>query len=1050
MKAERQGMAGIHNRVNSRWHAETLMFVFAFLAVLFFASPAWSACQTGDYTISTSAQSAGGLSSVSGHYCCLTNCTLYYCPNQQLCSSSDFCKQNNFYNWQSFVGGYWYSGCDGCKTQQQQAVCNSGSLNYSGGITLHCSVRCNSECESKQNSCSQIEGAQWDAANCECIVPPPECKTKFCCDSLNQNLPVKTDTLWLGCVASDPSSDKCVVYSSNVTPGDTTLNAECNGKSRYQVCTEMWMWSESAKQCAPLPTTNCIEYDVQDSMCSNVICSQTQQHELSALDYNHLTQCYTGKETVRSILICSNGLREPGTEYVRDFKVCKPFLDSLGIGIDNYISGGSGASGYGWGGQSSGGGIGGGSGGSGGGEGGGGSGGGGYGGGSGGYGGDSDGNGMGDAYQGGPGVDAQGDSVYNSPSPGLGGTWTPIPTVVTETDSNGNVTIVKNSQGGDSITTQDVYTEIRCLGVHNGIATMTNGLNTWTCEASSCSQATLSASIYGGACSGQKNGVGTSETNPSLPTINGDDGFNLTRMAGDIQKMLASLERFNADVNANSIVERRKQDSIAQAQENMWKVTFGNDFSYISTIKDGVVNFGDGLSSLQSANSQGFSAVVDAIRSASSQQTNVNVNVDMSPVVNAVNSASSQNSVMLSHVLSAMQESVNSASSLNTASIENAVQSNANAVASAASANRDALYSVASANRDAIYSAASDIVASNDRIRIAVASNTSSVNDVKSAVNTQGQNIVDAINGLASASSNNGGIVDTVHRTNQILESIESAVVDTGKNIPASIWSLDSTVYNLPMRYDSMTRVSLEQWSNDKLVMIVDSNVKKVTDAIDCLHVDVKLDSVSYVIEHVDSIKDLMKPTHDYQMNITNDTLDFEKYFRKGFDSALVDTSYDKDTSFLSFYSSVEYADTTAFRDNDNVDSVENAINRKLDSAQAVYNSRSDSLTRAYLDTMSKYSGIDSTGAAVNRLFASQQSGCPTECLDFSVDNPFHAGNGKVEIKFSRILCELKIFGNHTFLDFMSVILRLVTSLLSIMMIWSAVGKKDKSSGGVL
>jgi hypothetical protein len=99
---------------------------------------------------------------------------------------------------------------------------------------------------------------------------------------------------------------------------------------------------------------------------------------------------------------------------------------------------------------------------------------------------------------------------------------------------------------------------------------------------------------------------------------------------------------------------------------------------------------------------------------------------------------------------------------------------------------------------------------------------------------------------------------------------------------------------------------------------------------------------------------------------------------------------------------------------------------------------------------MSKYSGIDSTGAAVNRLFASQQSGCPTECLDISVDNPFLGGNGKVEIKFSRILCELKIFGNYTFLDFLSVILRLVTSLLCIMMIWNAVGKKDKSSGGVL
>lgn len=1045
MKAERQGIkVGSLAVARSRCHGLSCVkhssgsvfpWIFFFLAVLLFSVSGWASCSTvkvGEYN--------AGFASGYGSGCA---------DGQNGCSATVYSSCESALgvtpNVSGFFGGY-------TETQYSCGYSTSCHIDFGCPWGIACYIKvascyavvCNKKCDADSIACKN-SGKDWISESCECNDKPPECKTKFCCDSLNQNLPVKTDTLWLGCVASDPSSDKCVVYSSNVTPGDTTLNAECNGKSRYQVCTEMWMWSASAQQCAPLPTTNCIEYDVQDSMCSDVICSQTQQHELSALDYNHLTQCYTGKETVRSILICSNGLREPGTEYVRNFKVCKPFLDSLGIGIDDYISGGSGASGYGWGGQSSGGGIGGGEsgGGSGGGEsGGGGSGGGGSGGGSGGYGGDSDGNGMGDAYQGGPGVDAQGDSVYNSPSPGLGGTWTPMPTVVTETDSNGNVTIVKNSQGGDSITTQNVYTEIRCLGVHNGIATMTNGLNTWTCEASSCSQATLSASIYGGACSGQKNGVGPSETNPSLPTINGDDGWNLTRMAGDIQKMLASLERFNADVNANSVVERRKQDSIAQAQENMWKVTFGNDFSYISTIKDGVVNFGDGLSSLQSVNSQGFSAVVDAIRSASSQQTNVNVNVDMSPVVNAVNSASSQNSLMLSHVLSAMQESINSASSLNTASIENAVNSNRNAVASAASA-----------NRDAIYSAASDIVASNDRIRITVMSNTSSVNDVKSAVNTQGQNIVDAINGLTSASSNNGGIVDTVHHTNQILESIENAVVDTGKNIPASIWSLDSTVYDLPLRLDSMTRNALLDWNNDKLVIMMDTNVGRVVSAIESLNVDVHLDSISYIVEHdttLDSINNRMKPTHDYQMNITNDTLDFEKYFRQGFDSALVDTSYDKDTSFLNFYSSVEYADTTAFRDNDNVDSVENVINRKLDSAQAVYNSRSDSLTRAYLDTMSKYSGIDSTGAAINRLFMSQQSGCPTQCLDFSVDNPFHGGSNKVEIKFSRILCELKIFGNHTFLDFLSVILRLVTSLLCIMMIWNAVGKKDKSSGGVL
>ena len=134
-----------------------------------------------------------------------------------------------------------------------------------------------------------------------------------------------------------------------MTPGDTTVSATCNGKSRYRVCTEQYMWSESAKQCAPIMTNNCVTYDVADSNCTDVRCYATQQHALSSLDYDHLTQVLFRYGNVQKILVCENGVREDGGSYTRPWKVCQgPILIPSGTDISDYVAGRSGYSGTGY------------------------------------------------------------------------------------------------------------------------------------------------------------------------------------------------------------------------------------------------------------------------------------------------------------------------------------------------------------------------------------------------------------------------------------------------------------------------------------------------------------------------------------------------------------------------------------------------------------------------------------------------------------------------------------------------------------------------------
>lgn len=935
------------------------------------------------------------------------------------------------------IGGYKGSGSvsgigDGCSLEGTVTLSCDGSggffhvdsarysrecagIDYSARGYFYVTV-CTTQCEADSlKGCPS--GTHWDSAECTCKPDPVssssqdessssqaksssssepessssvECQTRFCCDSLAQNRPVELDTMWEGCVPQDPTQPGCIVYNESVTPGDTTLAAECNGLSQYMVCTKEWTWSESAKQCKQLESYNCARFTQSDSNCTGIICYLTQRHSLSSLDYNNLTLCYTGTETIENILICSNGNVVPRDEYKRSWQVCKPYLDSLGTNIGDYVSGRSGYSGAGMGfGGGTGGGSGGGSGSGGSGSG---SGSGGTGGGTGGgcvgngcggtggpYGGN--GNGMADGFGGGESLDGQGNTVTNSASPGIGGTWSPIPQVVTEVDSNGNVQIIKNSQGGDSIKVVDTWTQVKCLGVSNGVATMTNGKHTWTCEAMSCSQANISASINNGMCSATYNGIQPSDPNPSTPVINYDDGTSsVDVMFGNYEAIYGPVV---STLNSNHYDDKRHLDSLALVRDRYWKITFGNDLSYIDSIRSKV--------------EQNVSAT----------------------------------------------QGVASAVGSSTEAITSAVGGAANTVSGTVSAGL------------------SDVRTSVNNVRNAVNHLDTTVKNFKDTYVVKANDINGSIVDVGSqVQQTRTTLRDTVHNTNQILENINSVIADTGRTvtetvkdidrnmsfIPASIWSIDSNISSLAIKVDSFTKENLISWSNDKLVMIIDTNVQKVADAIDSLKLDVKLDSVSVIVEHdttLDSIRSDLKAKGNFSLQQNPDTVNFGKIFQQGFDSVKGDTSFTVDSSLSKLINSAFYVEGSDFSDNTNVDSLTSEINRKLDSSNVVHNARSDSLTGAYVDTMMKYSGLKTGAPAVQQFFAQGgNDACPRNCLDLSLTNPFGNHGKPTKIQFSTYLCDMKIFANYSVLDFIKLILRLMTSLLCLMFIWSTVGKR--------
>ena len=465
------------------------------------------------------------------------------------------------------------------------------------------------------------------------------------------------------------------------------------------------------------------------------------------------------------------------------------------------------------------------------------------------------------AYGGGTSVDNEGNEVENSPSPGLGGYTQGQQQYVTETDSTtGETIIVKNTSGGDSMVTVQTFNELRCLGVANGVATLSNGSSTWTCVANSCSQALMSAHINGGACAPNKgtSPYGESTSNSQMPNITGDSSYSGTYkwyLDGDYPTFGLGIKAVISTINSQGVLDRHQADSLASAQKALWQQVFGSDLSNIDDIKDS-------LSKLISASSTH----------------------DYSQILNAISSVSAANAVNIANQTSNINSRITSASS------------------TIALAIGDASTSIIQANSSA------------------------------------SQSIKNSIDSYSSDVQNT--MLYTLDMRNYLV---------------------DSLVYKM----DSGFSVNLENWYNDHLLVTMNDNAEMIAEHIDSLKVTVEHDSLLDTINANFRSNFALSPVANF------DTLDYGKMYKDGYDASLGDTSVVYDSSLAEFIRGTQWMDSSDFNDGGFVDSVEGTFQRRFDSTNTFYNSRSDSLTMGFADTMMKYSGLDSGGNAIKEFFAS-------------------------------------------------------------------------------
>ena len=391
-----------------------------------------------------------------------------------------------------------------------------------------------------------------------------------------------------------------------------------------------------------------------------VYCKAVTRQSIGGTTYNSKTGCYSTKVQDVTYLECTNGIRdqqENGPWYYTN--VCNSWLDSNNTNVGNWLTNGNGSGGGG-----------GGSGGGGGGN----------------YGG-CVGNGCpGDALaEGGWSVNDEGDSVWNDPALNINDYSYQIETPVVNVDTNtGMVTIVKNQYGQDSTVTTTMTSGVKCLGVSNGVATISDGFSTYTVQGvQSCSQAELKWTFGGGS----GGGGGGSPYNSSGKPDNANNTFNPTygdsivyiskESAGDTigaidySIPIANIARavdglynyfvfpyeylnFADAVNAlvtsiNSGTERgiMNRDSIARVQESLWKQTFGDSLSFIRDQNLSIVGISTKIDTVTMAINSASSANVSAVNNAASaietklDAINASIHQGFSANSNAIASAAS-------------------------------------------------------------------------------------------------------------------------------------------------------------------------------------------------------------------------------------------------------------------------------------------------------------------------------------------------------------------------------------------------------------------------
>lgn len=521
-----------------------------------------------------------------------------------------------------------FTRCDTqCETDSLQCINDGGTWANTGAGT--CSGFSCTHCDA-QCQCEESGGAWHPDGYCV-----PTCETRKCCDSLNVSLPVTYDTTWNGCI-NGPNGG-CETRHSYTLDGQVARTwYECTGLSSYTICQNQYIM-DGEGTCSPAPDNNaCVDVTAIEDRCSNTQCQEVWDKDFKDFNFNKQTMCWEGHYRLVIHMECDNGVRTmPSYGEWHDWTVCDSWLDSSGITISEYVESNS---------------------------------------------------------AGGQSVDAQGNLVDNSPGGGQGGSYTEVTKPVTQYDSTtGTTTIVKNSQGNDSMETVTVFETARCIGVTNGIATMSNGSYTWTCSAMSCAQANLKYRMGTGCSVGDNSGLQNDDVFTNQPQVAWSDSVthqdggadftdamnNMSRTATWFYNFFAfpsTYKSFADAVNAivssvNSGAERSlaKSDSIYErSKEELWKRVFGNDLS-------GVTDLASSVTSASSANSQAISSATSTLStniSAASQRivsatSNVTFAVGDASVniSNKITSASSANSQAIGNAVSAVTDKITSASS---------------------------------------------------------------------------------------------------------------------------------------------------------------------------------------------------------------------------------------------------------------------------------------------------------------------------------------------------------------------------------------------------
>lgn len=676
------------------------------------------------------------------------------------------------------------------------------------------------------------------------------------------NVPV--DTGFVGCDAPVDGSPACVTSGSS---------AVCNGTSVYSLCTQQYIWNKQLQQCAPVATNNCIHIFRNDDMCTDVRCNSFVETQVVGMQYNPSTKCYHGRYREITHMECSNGNRGQVSEGpLQDYMVCDSYLDSLGISITestgiptevtitDFISG---------------------------------------------------------QYPGGESVDAEGNTVTNSPGGQTGGTSTTNQQVVTR-DSSGTTVVVKASDGSDSTQLVTTFSSVRCLGCSNGFCTLSNGSTSWTCQAHTCSAALMSYNMNGGLCSANYN-----------------EYYN--------QPHGISNDLFKPDTTTKLALT----DSVINYTEQLNRINMNlEDFM-------DPIHLGDG-------SSYGFFGALAAMEAVVQNTSAERIAKDSALHYD------------LKVTLEEFQSAVDSAMNVHAGDIISATSSAGEGVASAISAQNTVITSAGSA--------------------------------LTSAVQQGSANIVTAVHGTTSA------------------------VNSASSSLATKIQESTTAIQSLPRQTDSVISINFDSFY-DRITPVMAEQTQSIVQAIDSLKIEVKMDS----FPTVDSVSLRGSMTFPQDAHIEYDTANFEQLWLQGYghgqDTMSIDTSEGMYLDTSDMYDGRWVPDST-------VDSLEALLPGKFDSISAKANVESDSMTRALAAKYQRVAGLDDSSTnAIKELFSGYPDGCPRDC--FRVNVPSVGILPAVSLHLDTVVCDIAIAGTWTFIDFIKTVLKLLTSILCVMMIWN-------------